>query len=154
VSRSPLAANATLPDIGSVEDVLELVRAQGGRATSARRVLVQVLFEHAGHLSAEELAEAVQAQSPDVHVSTVYRNLEELERLGVVSHTHLGHGAATYHLAARRHGHLVCEQCGATVEIPVSFFDPLSQQAASRFGFDVDPGHSALMGRCQSCKAH
>ena len=154
MSRSSLVSDATPPDVGSVEEVLELVRAQGGRATSARRVLVQVLFEHVGHLSAEMLAEAVQTKSPDVHVSTVYRNLEELERLGVVSHTHLGHGPATYHLAARRHGHLVCEGCGATVEVPVSLFDSLSRQAASRFGFDVDPGHSAVMGRCRSCQDH
>jgi Fe2+ or Zn2+ uptake regulation protein len=34
----------------------------------------------------------VQAEAPDVHLSTVHRNLEELERLGVVTHVHLGDG--------------------------------------------------------------
>lgn len=152
MSRSPLAPDATVPDVDSVEGVLELVRARGGRATTARRIIVEVLFERAGHLNAEALAEAVQAQSPDVHVSTVYRNLEELERLGVVTHTHLGHGPATYHLAARRHGHLVCEECGTTVEVPLDLFASLTKQAESRFGFDVDPGHSAVMGRCSACR--
>ncbi len=138
--------------MGSVDDVLSLVRAQGGRATTARRLLVEVLFGHAGHLSAEELAAEVQATSPDVHVSTVYRNLDELERLGVVTHTHLGHGPATYHLAARRHGHLVCENCGVTIEVPVTAFEALGKEASARYGFAVDPAHSAVMGRCRDCR--
>ena len=152
VSRSSVAQGSPPVEIGSVEGVLELVRAQGGRATTARRILVQVLFDRAEHLSAEELAGAVQAKAPDVHVSTVYRTLEELERLGVVTHTHLGHGPATYHLADRLHGHLVCEVCGTTVEVPISVFDSLRKQALARYGFDVDPGHSAVMGRCENCR--
>lgn len=138
--------------MATVDDVFALVRARGGRATSSRRILLETLFTAEGHRSAEELAAAVQAHSPDVHVSTVYRNLDELERLGVVTHTHLGHGPATYHLSARPHGHLVCEQCGVTIEVPASLFSSFSRQASSRFGFDVDPGHSAVMGRCEDCR--
>ncbi|GAA2924325.1 hypothetical protein GCM10020221_20370 [Streptomyces thioluteus] len=47
-----------------------------------------------------------------VNISTVYRTLELLEELGLVSHAHLGHGAPTYHLADRHdHIHLVCRDC-------------------------------------------
>ncbi len=102
----------------SVEEVLDLLRARGGRVTSSRRILLEVLFESTDHLSVEDLAAAVQAQTPDVHVSTIYRNLEDLERLGVVTHSHLGHGAATYQLASLAHAHFVCESCGAQVEAP------------------------------------
>src|SRR5580693_2591482 len=98
-------------ELTSVDDVLALVRARGGRATSSRRILLEVLFEADGHLSAEDLTEAVQARAPDVHISTIYRNLEDLQRLGVVVHTHLGHGAATYQLASLAHGHFICEEC-------------------------------------------
>lgn len=152
MSRSPLAPDGIRPEVDTVDDVLELVRAGGGRATNARRILVQALFDHSGHLSAEELALVVQAESPEVNVSTVYRNLDELERLGVVTHTHQGHGAATYHLAARRHGHLVCEECGVTAEVPVSLFESMSEEALRLFGFSVNPGHSAVMGRCRMCR--
>jgi Ferric uptake regulator family len=48
----------------------------------------------------------VHARAPDVHLSTNYRNLEELERLGVIDSTRLGSGPATYHLASAAHGHL------------------------------------------------
>jgi Fur family ferric uptake transcriptional regulator len=152
VSRSQVASDRPPPHVDSVEDVMALVRARGGRVTTARRLLARVLFEQGDHLSAERLAVEVQEISPDVHVSTIYRNLDELERLGVVTHTHLGHGPATYHLAARRHGHLVCERCGETAEIPLSLFDSLRRHALSTHGFTVDPGHSAVMGLCGRCR--
>ena len=135
----------------SAEAVLRLIRGQGGRVTTSRRLLVEALFGSDDHVSAEALAEVVQAQAPDVHLSTIYRNLEELERLGIVTHAHLGHGPATYHLTARNHGHLVCESCQAAVEVPDEMFGSLSRAARSRFGFSIDPHHFAVLGRCRAC---
>ncbi len=136
---------------GSVEDVLELLRARGGRVTSSRRILLQVLFETTSHLSVEELAAAVQARAPDVHVSTIYRNVEDLEQLGVVAHSHLGHGPATYQLAALAHAHFVCESCGARIEAPDAMFRGLARSAESELGFAIDPRHFAILGRCADC---
>lgn len=136
-----------------MDEVLELVRASGGRATASRRVLLEVLFgrdAHA-HRSAEDLAAEVQARAPDVHLSTIYRNLEELERLGVIVHTHLGHGPATYQLAAGAHAHLICERCGRRIEAPDELFGALAEEAAARYGFRVDPRHFAILGRCAEC---
>ncbi len=120
--------------------------------TSSRRLLLRALFEATGHRTAEELTEAVQAEAPDVHRSTIYRNLEELERLGVLEHSHLGHGPATYHLAGGPHGHLVCESCGATVEAPDEVFAELAGTVLDRFGFELDPHHFAMLGRCRRCR--
>jgi Fur family transcriptional regulator, ferric uptake regulator len=150
VSR-PLAPPANFDPGASVDDVLALVRAQGGRATSSRRVLLEVLFEAEGHLSAEELAESVQSRAPEVHRSTIYRNLEDLQRLGVVVHSHLGHGPATYHLASEAHAHFVCEQCGAMVEAPDELFRGLARAARTELGFAIDPRHFAILGRCAAC---
>jgi Fur family transcriptional regulator, ferric uptake regulator len=142
------------PDIhqfASVDDVLALVRARGGRATSSRRILLEVLFEAEGHLSAEALTASVQARAPDVHLSTIYRNLEDLQRLGVVVHSHLGHGAATYQLASMAHGHLICEECGTMIEAPDELFRGLARSAKAKLGFSIDPYHFAILGRCSSC---
>jgi Fe2+ or Zn2+ uptake regulation protein len=147
----PPSAAHTVPE--SVDDVLELVRRRGGRVTSSRRLLLEALFDAGGHRSAEELAVEVQARAPDVHLSTIYRNLEELERLGVVLHAHLGHGPATYHLASTPHGHLVCEGCGAMIEVPDRMFGGLARTARTRFGFEIDPHHFAVPGRCADCRA-
>ena len=134
-----------------VEEVLSLVRGRGGRVTTARRQLVEALFELSSHATAEDLAAAVQSRSPEVHLSTIYRNLDELERLGVIVHAHLGHGPATYHLATSAHGHLVCEMCGATYEAPAELFEALRTAALKEFGFIIDPRHFAVLGRCSAC---
>lgn len=136
-----------------IEDVLALVRARGGRVTTARRQLLGALFASAAHRTAEGLAAEVQSRVPDIHLSTIYRNLDELERLGVIVHTHLGHGPATYHLASSAHGHLVCESCGVALEAPDELFAALSREALSRFGFNIDARHFSVLGRCRDCSA-
>ncbi len=119
--------------------------------TSSRRVLIEELFAAEGHLRAEELAVAVQARLPDVHISTIYRNLDELQRLGVIVHSHLGHGPATYQLASLAHAHFICEKCGATVEGPDELFRGLARSVKTKLGFSIDPHHFAILGRCSRC---
>ncbi|HWE66649.1 MAG TPA: transcriptional repressor [Acidimicrobiales bacterium] len=140
-------------DATTVEGVLDLVRKQGGRVTSSRRLLLRALFDSQAHHTAEGLAAQVQEKAPDIHLSTIYRNLEELERLGVVVHAHLGHGPATYHLAAAAHGHFVCEECGKMIEAPDTLFRGLAKSAKAQFGFTIDPHHFAMLGRCAACSA-
>lgn len=151
MSRPLAPAGPSSSAVSTVEDVLALLRARGGRATTSRRILLDVFFEAEGHMSAEELAEAVSSRAPDVHISTIYRNLEDLQRLGVVVHSHLGHGPATYQLAAFAHAHLICEGCGATLEAPDDMFRGLARVARNRLGFRIDPHHFAIFGRCSSC---
>jgi Fe2+ or Zn2+ uptake regulation protein len=151
VTRRAPTPPATSPDAGTLEDALEIVRQHGGRVTSSRRILLRALFGSTGHRTAEELAAEVQAEAPDIHLSTIYRNLEELERLGVVVHSHFGHGPATYHLARSVHGHFVCEECGTLIEVPESMFSGLEREASTRFGFTIDPHHFAMLGRCADC---
>ncbi|WP_300606603.1 Fur family transcriptional regulator [Trebonia sp.] len=137
----------------AIEDVLALVRRNGGRATPARRLLLNALFGNRDHRSAEELAAEVHDRAPDVHLSTIYRNLEELERLGVIDSTRLGSGPATYHLASAAHGHLVCEQCASMIEVPDEIFADLVRVAGTEYGFAINPHRFAVTGRCANCQA-
>jgi Fe2+ or Zn2+ uptake regulation protein len=134
-----------------LERILALLRAEGGRVTSARRALVEALLAADAHVTADDLAARVQADHPEVHRSTVYRTLDALEGLGVVVHSHLGHGGGVYHLADERHQHLVCETCGAVVEVPDEVFTPLVRTVRKRYGFAIEPGHFALVGTCAAC---
>ena len=138
-------------EFSSVESVLDYMRASGGRATSSRRILLEVLFNATGHLSAEELAEAVQRQAPDVHLSTIYRNLDELEQLGVIAHSHLGHGPSSYLLAIHAHAHFICAECGVMIEAPDDIFRGLARAAKTKLGFAIDPKHFAILGLCSNC---
>lgn len=136
-----------------VERILGLMRRQGGRVTSARRGVISALVEAPGHVTADDLATQVQATYPDVHLSTVYRTLDALERVGVVDHTHLGHGRAVYHLADEAHQHLVCELCGAVIEVPDTTFADLGATLLAEYGFKIRPSHFAMLGRCAQCVA-
>lgn len=136
-----------------MDGALQFLRRQGVRITAPRRLLVEVLFAATLHHSADDLAAAVQAHDAGVSRSTIYRNLEEFERLGLVVHAHLGHGPATYHLAAHAHAHLVCERCSGTISLDPSAFDGLASQVRAQFGFALNPRHSALLGLCERCAA-
>jgi Fe2+ or Zn2+ uptake regulation protein len=114
---------------------------------------LQVLFEADGHMSAEALAAAVQKRAPDVHLSTIYRNLDDLEHLGVISHSHLGHGPSSYLLAAHAHAHFICAECGAMIEAPDEIFRGLARSAKTKLGFSIDPNHFAILGLCEDCSA-
>ncbi len=138
-----------------MDRVLSELRRRGGRVTTARRLVLQTLFERSGHCTAPELAEhvgkQVHAYGLDVHMSTIYRFLDELEELGVISHSHLGHGPAVYDVSPVAHSHLVCEVCGDVTESPNELFAAFASLVKARYGFSIDPHHFAMAGRCRNC---
>jgi Fur family ferric uptake transcriptional regulator len=146
MSRSLGAHGPATIDVSSVDDVIALVRATGGRATPFRRVLLEALFDAKDHMSAEDLADGVRARLPDVNMSTIYRNLEDLQHLGVIVHSHLGHGPAIYQLASLAHAHLVCEECGTRIEAPDDLFKSLTSAAKAKFGFAVNLNRPGIPG--------
>jgi Fe2+ or Zn2+ uptake regulation protein len=140
-------------DEARLERILHLMRERGGRVTTARRAVVSALLAARAHVTAEDVTTTVQAEHPDVHLSTVYRTLEALEHLGVVDHVHLGHGRAVYHLADDAHHHLMCEDCGEVIEVPEALFDDLGRTVRRRYGFTLHAKHFAVLGRCRHCRA-
>jgi Fe2+ or Zn2+ uptake regulation protein len=96
----------------------------------------------------------VRAHDPDVHLSTVYRTLDALEHLGVVTHVHLGHGRAIYHLTDELHHHAACERCGAVLELPDTILDDVQATLERSYGFELDAHHFAFVGRCRTCATH
>ena len=133
-------------------ELLDHLRARGVRLTAPRRAVIAALVADEEHVTADILAARVQAASPEVHLSTVYRTLDALEQLGVVTHVHLGHGRAVYHLTDRLHHHAVCELCGVVVHLPGDVLAGVQQRLREEADFEVDPHHFALVGRCAACR--
>jgi len=106
-----------------------------------------------GHATPDVLAVAVdQDGGPALSLSTIYRNLEVLEEVGVVSHTHLGHRSPTYHLADHAdHLHLVCLSCGVVIESAVTMADTFVGNLLASHGFVADVKHMAIHGWCAAC---
>jgi Fe2+ or Zn2+ uptake regulation protein len=136
-----------------LEAIASTIRGAAKRLTTAKRTVAEVLVAAPGHLTADEITRAVQDRQPDVSSSTVYRILEEFEELNIVVHAHLDQHAAVYHLAGTVHGHLTCEECGATFEIPASHFDALGKDLQRTYGFSLNRHHVAITGACARCQA-
>jgi Fur family ferric uptake transcriptional regulator len=133
-------------------DIGERVRERGGRMTVQRRLVLEALQKARHHITAEEIAARIRKQHPQIDPSTVYRNLEALESLGYVTHTHFEDRVTRWHLAdERRHGHLVCRACGAELEVPMSTLEPLAKRLRQEHGFEADLAHSAVVGICRAC---
>lgn len=126
----------------------------GQRSTPARRAVLEVIESTPDHLSADEIALTVAERAPEVHRATVFRTLERLVSLGVVTHVHLPHGAATYHLVGpdeRRHLHLLCLGCGEVFDTDADLLDQVAVRLGASSGFVLDPDHTALSGWCADC---
>ncbi len=135
-------------------DLVSALRGQSLRITKARRAICEVLAAtHEEHMSALDILERVRRQAGvRIDQSTVYRTLDVLEGLGYLHHVHLGHGAGVYHLSEESdHQHLVCEQCGASVEIPLEELAPVLAIVTARYGFVAESVHFALVGTCEDC---
>jgi Fur family transcriptional regulator, ferric uptake regulator len=138
---------------GEVSDLTKQLRAKGYRLTPARQLVLHAVsgLEHA---TPDAICAEVQRTASSVNLSTVYRTLELLEELGLVTHTHLGHGAPIYHAAAeKQHLHLVCRVCGRVTEVAPAIADPLVETLRAQQGFEIDVAHFAIFGRCADCIA-
>ncbi|MBC7560905.1 MAG: transcriptional repressor [Dermatophilaceae bacterium] len=137
-----------------MKDLGESLRARGMRLTPQRERIIDAI-QVLGHATPDGLAVAVGRDGgPGLSLSTIYRNLEALEEVGVVSHTHLGHHSPTYHLFDHAdHLHLVCLSCGVVIESAVTTADPFVGNLLALHGFVADVKHMAIHGWCAACSA-
>lgn len=137
---------------GDVDAAVAVMRAQGLRVSASRRLVLTVLFEADAPVSADEIADGLGRRLPQSDVGSVYRNLETLERVGLVRHLHLGHGPGLYAIAARAgQEYLVCERCHAVRAVAPSELDPVRARLLADFGFAARFGHFPLVGLCSRC---
>ena len=130
----------------------EQLRARGYRVTPQRQLVLEAVAR-LGHATPEEVGAEVRQAARGVNISTIYRTLELLEQLGMVTHAHLGHGAPTYHLAADAdHVHLVCRSCGKVTEVSPEAVWPLVTALDAGQDFETDVGHLTVFGRCGQCR--
>ncbi len=128
------------------------LRARGYRVTPQRQLVLEAVTQ-LEHGTPEEICATVQQTARGVNITTIYRALERLEQLGLVTHTPLGHGAPRYHLAAEaEHVHLVCSECGRITQIGPEEVSPLVTALAAKHGFETDVGHLTVFGRCADCR--
>jgi Fe2+ or Zn2+ uptake regulation protein len=137
------------------DEIIELLRHDGGRITTTRKAVVRALLtqpEH--HMTAADITTAVRSQDPDFQESTVYRTLERLIDLRVITQARIGPGPLIYHLSddEHRHDHLLCNKCGSVTEVPSKVLGSAVRAVDRDYGFAVDAGGFTLTGLCATCR--
>lgn len=130
------------------EDLARRLRGSGYRLTPQRQAILAAV-EQLGHATPDEVRDQVGGAC---NVSTVYRNLEVLEELGLVRHTHLSDRAPTYHSTREpEHFHLVCRNCRTVVSVDPDVASAFVDRLRTQRGFVADVGHLTIFGTCESC---
>ena len=133
--------------------IINRLSEKGYRLTPQRLMILSAIEGSYEHISAEEIYAQVAAKYPHVNISTVYRTLELLKRLGMVYEINLGEGRIRYHSeGSGHHHHLICQNCGAVIDIEESTLASLRDTLLLDYNFRAELRHVAIFGICQDCR--
>ena len=134
-------------------NIVSKLSEKGYRLTPQRLMILSAIENSDDHISAEEIYAQVVAKYPNVNMSTVYRTLELLKQLRLVTETDLGGGRVRYHPADKgHHHHLVCTECGTVIDLDESLLSSLERTLLREYKFIADLKHLAIFGRCANCR--
>jgi Fur family transcriptional regulator, ferric uptake regulator len=147
------AGIARAPGARDVATAVNALRARGLRLSSARRVLLEVLYGADRPISAEEIAAGADRLPPS-DLASVYRNLERLEELGLVRHVHLGHGPGRYLPTGVDREFVVCDGCGAFAAVDPGLLERARRAVREATGYEARFAHFPVVGTCPACATH
>ena len=131
----------------------QALKEKGYKLTPQRVAVLQSLHESEGHVTARDIYSKVKAQYPRVNKSTVYRTLELMKELKLITETDLGGDRLCYHHAEKgHHHHLVCQRCGRVIDLDEAALEPLKELLVSNYSFIPEIRHLAIFGYCLNCQ--
>ena len=120
--------------------------------THQRRIVLNAVVERSDHPTADEICEDVRRTLPDISRTTVYRVLQLLVDLGLV--TKISHPGATIRFDANTglHHHLICLRCNKLIDLEDSDLNALELPDTRRLGFEVADYSIHFRGVCRACR--
>jgi len=132
--------------------VIETLREAGYRLTPQRLMVLKAIASSEAHQTAEAIHQEVVKTYPYLDIATVYRILQLLKRLHLVTEIDLGRDSARYEVAEpNKHNHMVCRECRHTFDLRLSYLEELHTRLIKEFGFEPDLEHFAIGGLCADC---
>lgn len=125
----------------------------GLRITSQRALILDIISQGHEHLDADEVYRLTRERKPSLSLSTVYRNLQTLKKLGLVKELHFDESHHHYEVKpSAEHHHLVCIGCGKIVEFECELSHKMRQEIAREKGFEVTGVEVHMSGYCAECR--
>lgn len=119
--------------------------------TRQREVVLKVIRDANGHLTANEVFAAAKDLLPSISFATVYNSLRYLKDAGHIAEIQFGSGASRFDRMTHRHDHAICTQCGKLVDIEMELPAELLSRAARYSKFKPESIEFTLRGICPEC---
>lgn len=134
------------------------LKEKGSKLTPQRRATLNVIIENKGeHLNTEEIYELVRKDCPEIGLATVYRTLQLLEEMEIISRINLDDGCSRYEIKTddedHQHHHLICQKCNKIIEVKIDLLDNLETEIEKEYDFDIKDHKLKFFGLCSECKA-
>lgn len=128
----------------------------GHRAGQARQALVALLESQTCARSVLEIEDALRASKRPIARASIYRILDELERLGLVQRVETGQAMVRYERVCEQeqhHHHLVCDECGVVMPFSDAGLERAIETLSERVPLAVSEHEIVLHGSCRDCAA-
>lgn len=145
-----MTLDSTSPNLS---DWFQHLEASGYRLTEPRRVVAKVVAESRHTLSPIEVYDLARQQYPKIGLVTVYRTLEKLEELELISRVHQVNGCNGYIAAPLGHQHLlICQGCGRIEYFSGDDLVDLVSKVEVQSGYTIESHWLQLSGHCTNCQ--
>ena len=136
------------------DQMIQTLKEYGHRPTPQRLMILSAVRHSDDHITAAEVMEQVKESYSYIDLSTVYRTLDMLKRMRLVSETDMGSGTYAYEwMGQDRHHHLICNLCDRIALLDDEFLGALGSEILDSYGFEADMDHMVLFGSCRECAA-
>jgi Fur family transcriptional regulator, ferric uptake regulator len=138
-----------------LETAVTSLHEAGYRNSAGRRTVLDALARQRCAVSAREIEDGLRRRGRDVGRATIYRSLEQLSELHLVTRVDVGDGTTRYEPrlpGGEHHHHLVCDTCGAVAPFEDKALEEAVQRISTSVDFRVDEHEIVLHGACTRCR--
>jgi len=137
----------------ALEDTRGLLNVPGLRVTSQRALILEIIRHGKEHLDADEVYRRARQKQPRLSLSTVYRTLQTLKKLGLIEEVHFDETHHHYEMKPpTEHHHLVCLGCGRVVEFQYPLARLVKRNVAEAKNFEITGSEVRMTGYCPTCQ--
>ncbi|SNR85103.1 Fur family transcriptional regulator, ferric uptake regulator [Anaerovirgula multivorans] len=140
-----------------METLKDRLKEKGYKLTPQRRATLDTIMDNQGkHLNTEEIYGLVKEKCPEIGLATVYRTLQLLEEMQVISRINLDDGCSRYefntHEDDHQHHHLICQSCGSITEVEIDLLEHLEEEIEKNHDFHINDHKVKFFGICSKCR--
>ncbi len=130
---------------------------RGWRLTPQRETILHIFQElpQGEHLSAEDLYHRLEIEGEGISLSTIYRTLKLMARMGILRELELGEGHKHYEINQpypHHHHHLICIKCNATIEFKNDSILKIGAKTAQKEGYQLLDCQLTIHAVCPQCQ--